>query len=150
MRAVTVSRAGRGLRLTVTAAVLALLAWGSLAGQDDHFPVGPFVMFAFTTASDGAVRSARVEARTDRGDRVAVALEPDTVGLRRAELEGQLDRVVGDARLLAGLASAHSRLHPRAPRYVQVDLVMHTVHLRRGVAAGESDEVLATWRAVPR
>lgn len=147
MLPVRLPAAGRAARLAVTAVVLALLGWGSLAGEDDDFPVGPFVMFAFTTDSDGDVRAARLEAVTDRGDRVPVPLEPATVGLRRAEVEGQLERVVADPTLLRGLAAAHARLHPREPRYVRVELVMHEVHLRAGVAAGISDTVLATWPA---
>jgi hypothetical protein len=147
MRPVPLPRAGKALRLAITAVVLVLLGWGSLAGQDDDFPIGPFVMFAFTTASDGDVRAARLEAVTDAGERVRVPLEPASVGLRRAEIEGQLGRVVARPELLRGLASAYARLHPGAPRFVQMDVVMHVVRLRAGVAAGESDTVVATWRA---
>jgi hypothetical protein len=150
MRAVALSRAGRWWRQAVTVCVLALLGWGSLLGQDDHFPLGPFVMFAFTTPADGVVQSAGLEAVTERGERLSVPIEPGAVGLRRAEVEGQLVRVVGHPQLLAGIADAHARLHPRAPRFVEVDLVRRTVRLRDGVATGEAEEVLASWRARPR
>lgn len=103
-------------------------------------------MFAFTTASDGDVRAARLEAVTDADERVRVPLEPASVGLRRAEIEGQLGRVVARPELLRGLASAYAPLHPGAPRFVQMDVVTHVVRLRAGVAAGESDTVVATWR----
>lgn len=149
MPPVTLSRAGRACRLAVTVTVLALLGWGSLVGQDDDFPIGPFVMFAFTTPPNGDVRSVGLEAVTDRGQRLSVPTEPTAVGLRRAEVEGQLPRVVTHPELLARVAEAHARLHPREPRFVQVDLVRHTVHLRHGVATGEAHEVLATWRAEP-
>src|ERR1700712_4071401 len=50
-----VGRAGRAIRLGLIAAVVALLAWGSWRSDDDAFPVGPFVMFAFTTPPNGDV-----------------------------------------------------------------------------------------------
>lgn len=142
----TVPRSGRTARSAVVAVVLALLAWGSWQADDDAFPVGPFVMFAFTTPSDGEVRSAAVEAVDLDGRRLPVLLEPEEVGLRRAEMEGQIGRVVVDPALLGALARAHQRLQPDAVDWQQVDLVEHRVQLRDGRAIAESTVVLATWR----
>lgn len=142
----TVARRGRAARFAVVGIVLALLAWGSWRADDDAFPVGPFVMFAFTTPSDGEVRSAAVEAVGVDGRRVPVLLEPEEVGLRRAEMEGQIPRVVADPALLGALARAHERLRPEAVDWQQVDLVEHRVQLRDGRAIAESTVVLATWR----
>ncbi len=141
-----VPRRGRVLRLVVVAVVLGLLAWGSWKADDDAFPVGPFVMFAFTTPPDGEVRSAAVEAVDVRGHREPVVLEPEVVGLRRAEMEGQIPRVIEHPDLLGALADAHAQLQPDAPAWTQVDLVEHRVQLRDGRAVGESTVVLASWR----
>lgn len=141
-----VPRRGRALRLVVVTVVLGLLALGSWKADDDAFPVGPFVMFAFTTPPDGEVRSAAVEAVDTSGVRAPVQLEPEIVGLRRAELEGQIPRVIARPDLLGALADAHARLQPRAPAWQQVDLVERRVQLRNGRATGESTVVLASWR----
>jgi hypothetical protein len=141
-----VPRSGRLLRLVVVAVVLGLLAWGSWKADDDAFPVGPFVMFAFTTPPDGEVRSAAVEAVDVLGRRAPVLLEPDIVGLRRAEMEGQIPRVIERPDLLGALADSHARLQPTAPAWRQVDLVEHRVQLRDGRAISESTVVLASWR----
>ena len=144
-----VGRTGRIVRLAVVVLVFALLGWGSWKADDDAFPVGPFVMFAFTTPPDGEVRSAAVEAVDADGHRVPVVLDPADVGLRRAEMEGQLPRVEAHPELLGALATAHARLRPAAPRWRQVDLVEHRVRLRDGRAVSESTAVLATWRGQP-
>ena len=139
-------RGSRAVRLAVVVLVFALLGWGSWKADDDAFPVGPFVMFAFTTPPDGEVRSAAVEAVDVDGHRLPVVLEPSEVGLRRAEMEGQIPRVEAHPELLGALATAHARLRPDAPRWQQVDLVEHRVQLRNGRAGSESTAVLATWR----
>jgi hypothetical protein len=140
-----VARGGRLLRLAVVVLVFGLLAWGSWKADDDAFPVGPFVMFAFTTPPDGDVRSAAVEAVDVEGRRAPVLLEPETVGLRRAEMEGQIPRVVEQPDLLGALATSHARLRPAEPAWQQVDLVEHRVKLRDGRAVSESVVVLASW-----
>jgi hypothetical protein len=140
-----VGRRGRTVRLTLVAVVVGLLAWGSWRSDDDAFPVGPFVMFAFTTPPNGEVVSAGVEATDVNGRRLPVVLEPEEVGLRRAEMEGEIPRVIAHPTMLGALARAHARLKPNAPAWQQVDLVQHRVQLHDGRAAGESTVVLASW-----
>jgi hypothetical protein len=142
-----VTRGGRRWRLVVVLAVAVLLGYGTVAKEDDFFPFGPFVMFAFTTPPSGDVSSATIEAVLPDGRRVPVPLTPGQVGLRRAEVEGQYGHVMHDPRLLGALAVAHHRLHPDAPGYRQVDLVEQTVHLKDGKPVGQSSKVLASWRA---
>jgi hypothetical protein len=143
---VRVGPVGRTVRLLVVAAVAVLLVLGSWKADDDAFPVGPFVMFAFTTPPDGEVVSAAVEAVDVTGTRVPVSLEPEDVGIRRAEVEGEIPRVIAHPELLGALARAHARLHPGAPAWQQVDLVQHRIRLHDGHARGETTVVLATWR----
>jgi hypothetical protein len=139
------SSTARRVRLAVVLVVFVLLGWGSWRATDDAFPVGPFVMFAFTTPPDGEVRSAAVEAVDVSGRRAPVELEPKTVGLRRAEMEGQIGRVIGHPQLLGALAVTHHRLQPAAPQWQQVDLVEHRVQLHDGRVLSESTVVLASW-----
>jgi len=122
----------------------ALLLTGTLVGQDDHFPFGPFRMYATRDAPDGMVRSLRVEA-VDATGRVLVVPDSAT-GLRRAEIEGQGSRLVADPDLLGEVSRAHDRLHPAQPAYevvrvVATDTVLHDSR----PSEVRSEQVLATW-----
>lgn len=139
------SRVGRAWRLTAAALALAALGYGTVAGTDDHFPFGPMVMFAFSVPADGEIRSTYVEAETAAGDVVRVPLSPAGVGLRRAEIEGQLPTIVERPELLQALADAHRRLNPDQPRYRRLFVRVDVTRLRDGVAAGTSTETVATW-----
>lgn len=136
--------AGRRWRLAITVVVLALLLAGTLVGQDDAFPFGPFRMYATRDAPNGLVLSTRVEA-VDATGRVLVV--PDTAtGLRRAEIEGQVARFRADPALLGEISRAHSRLHPRQPTYDEVRVVERRYQLRDSRPTGEqTDEVVARW-----
>jgi hypothetical protein len=90
------------LRLVVAGAVVALVLAGTLWGQDDDFPVGPFRMYATAAKATGNVRTAELWGVREDGTRVA--LQAKDVGLRRAELEGQLPRFRHDPSLLRALA----------------------------------------------
>ena len=136
--------AGRRARLAATVVVAGLLLLGTLAGQDDAFPFGPFRMYATRDAPDGMVVSTRVEA-VDSTGRVLVV--PDTAtGLRRAEIEGQVGRFRQDPSLLAALSRAHDRLHPQEPSYDEVRVVERRYLLRDSRPTGaQTEQVVATW-----
>lgn len=139
------STAGMRARTAATAALAGLLLWGTLLGQDDAFPFGPFRMYATRDAPDGWVLSTRVEA-VDRTGRVLVVPDSAT-GLRRAEIEGQAGRFRQDPGLLAAVARAHDRLHPGQPAYDEVRVVQERYRLRDSRPTGErSERVVATWR----
>ena len=106
---------GRAVRLAVTALVAVLLLAGTFVGQDDDFPFGPFRMYSTRDDPDGAVVSTRVEAVSPDG-RVLVVDERST-GLKRAEVEGQVQRFREDPTLLAALSRAHDRLRPDEAPY---------------------------------
>jgi hypothetical protein len=136
---------GRRVRLAATAAVLGLLLAGTLVGQDDAFPFGPFRMYATRDAPDGAVVSTRVEAVDDTG---RVLVVPDSAtGLRRAEIEGQVGRFRARPDLLADISRAHDRLHPDEPSYAEVRVVERRYRLRDSRPTGDRTErVVAQWR----
>jgi hypothetical protein len=141
------TRLGRSLRLLGTGAVLVATVAGSLWGDDDAWPIGPFRMYATTTRLDDTVIVPRFVGVTAEGRRVR--LETDDFGLRRAEVLGQLRSLRARPRLLGSLALAHARLHPGAPRLVSLSLVAGVHHLRGGRPVAYEHRVLVTWRARP-
>jgi hypothetical protein len=131
----------------VAVAVFAvLLIIGTFWGQDDHFPFGPFRMYSTRNSLEGRVNAARLELSFANGDVVATGISPATVGLRRAEVEGQQDRFEARPQLLRHLADTYERLHPDAPQVVAVRMFDVVVRLRGGRPSGEPvEETLATW-----
>ena len=140
------TRAGRRTRVTVTVAVAALTLAGTLVGQDDEFPFGPFRMYSTRDDPNGTVVSTRVEAR-DAAGRLRTVDERST-GLRRAEVEGQVRRFVADPELLGALSRAHDRLRPEEPPFAEVRVVERVYELRNSRPTGEeSERVVVTWQA---
>jgi hypothetical protein len=138
--------AGRRARSAVTVVLALLVLAGTFVGQDDDFPFGPFRMYATRDDPDGLVRSARVEAVDGEG-RLRTVDERST-GLKRAEVEGQVDRFVAAPQTLGLLAQAHSRLRPDEPPLVEVRVVERAYVLRDSRPTGEQTEtVVARWTA---
>ena len=137
--------AGRRVRVAVTLVVAALTLAGTLVGQDDDFPFAPFRMYSTRDDPNGTVVDTRVEAVT-RDGRVLVVDERAT-GLKRAEVEGQVDRFRADPSLLRHLSDAHDRLQPDEPPYAEVRVVERRYVLRDSRPTGEQTErVVASWR----
>ena len=115
---------------------LTLLLAGTAWGEDDHFPFGPFKMYARATRPDGRV-AAPVLGAVD-GDGRRRDLRPVEVGLRPAELEGQLPRLKADPALLGPLAPEDA---------VEVRLVSRGQRLKDGRPDGPvRDVVVSVWR----
>jgi hypothetical protein len=134
----------RRLRLAAAAIVFSVLLAGTAWGSDDHFPFGPFRMYATRQRLDGATTWYGLEGVTDDGR--TMFLPGSTYGLRRAELEGQLPRFLAEPSLLGELAASYARRHPHAPPVVEIKLVKHRQQLAGGRPVGERrDEVVATW-----
>ncbi|MDX6225225.1 MAG: hypothetical protein QOE64_1601 [Frankiales bacterium] len=136
---------GRLARLAATAVAGVLLLLGTLIGQDDDFPFGPFRMYATADKRGGEVVSTAIEVRTANSEFHAAPLTPSTTGLRRAELEGQLSRIVADPSLLRLLALAHARREPGAEAWTGVRVVQTRYQLRDGEPVGNRQVVLAQW-----
>lgn len=144
---IRLSPGGTRVRLWVTAIGLVALLAGTVVGSDDHFPFGPMVQFAFSVPSNSVIDDTWVEAVTSTGARVKVPLTPAGVGLRRAEIEGQLSRIVAEPRLLGALATAHHRLHPDEPTYRRIEVVTQRTRLQGGRPAEVTRSVVAGWDA---
>jgi hypothetical protein len=134
---------GRRVRLLATAVVAGALLAGSLVGSDDWFPVGPFRMYATSGRATGEVRTAALVAVTAAGDEITVG--PDDVGLRRAELEGQLRRLRDGPHLLGALGDHLTDRWGTEVVTVRLEETVRPVVDRR--PAGEAERrVVAEWR----
>jgi len=141
---VPLSTSGRRVRLAATAVVLALLLAGTVWGNDDEFPFGPFRMYSTRADPDAPVVSTRVVGLTALGEEVR--LSGGQVGLRRAEFEGQLPRIVDHPELLGLLADSYAEQHPGAEELVEVQVVLRRFALADGKQTGVwSDDVLVSY-----
>jgi hypothetical protein len=130
----------------VTVAGAALLLAGSLVGVDDHFPFGPFRMYSTTDRLNAPVADTRVDGLDAAG--TPLALTEHNTGIRRAEIEGQLDRFVADPALLRTVARAYAARHPHAPPLVEIAIVVRWHELKSGLPTGSyRDETRVVWKA---
>jgi len=137
------SATGRLVRLLATAVVLALVLAGTLWGDDDAFPFGPFRMYSTRADPNAPVVSTRTVGLTAAGEEVR--LSGGKVGLRRAEFEG-LNRIEKHPELLGLLAHAFAGTHPSAPHLVSVEVVQRQFELSKGRQTGDySDKVLVEY-----
>lgn len=136
--------AGRRVRAAIAVVVLVLAAAGTLWGQDDHFPFAPFRMFATRTSPQGEVSVVQLRGQL-AGSEPEVTLSMGSFGLRRAEVEGQLDRLTRPGRLGA-LVQAREAIRGDLPRLAALRLVQVRYVLRDGRQVGQREVTLAQWR----
>lgn len=135
---------GTRMRLAATLVVFGVLLAGTAWGEDDHFPLGPFKMYATTQPRDGETKWFKVEAVNIDGERVSV-LGPG-FGMRRAELEGRSRWYIADPVRLVELADAYAERYPDAPALGQIELVRYYQQLHDGRPVGEPRaKVVAQW-----
>ncbi|HEX2038600.1 MAG TPA: hypothetical protein VHF47_02585 [Acidimicrobiales bacterium] len=121
-----------------------LLLAGTAWGQDDHFPFGPFKMYSRATKTTGRITWPRLEGR-DAAGRTRNVTAGD-VGLRRAELEGQLPRMQHDPELLGALATAWRRVDSGRPPLVELRLLVRSQPIVDSTPVGEPTErLVVTW-----
>ena len=136
---------GRVARALVTVLGLMLLVLGSAWGSDDHFPFGPFLMYADARGADEPIGDTHTYGVDTTGARLL--LDQSLTGLRRAEIEGQLGRFTRSPSLLRHIADAYARRNPQAPPLRRVSVVVRWHELRDGALTGESSvEVISSWR----
>jgi len=133
----------RSWRLGVSTLVLVLLALGTFWGSDDDFPFGPLRMYATSTSPSGRVGLTAVYGTTARGDEVKIS--PTALGMRGAELEGQLPRLIDHPELLGALARTYHDRFPDEPEFVHVRLQRNYKDLEDGEVVGRHSVVVAEW-----
>jgi hypothetical protein len=138
------STAGRRARLVATAVVGLLVLAGTAWGVDDHFPFGPFRMYSTAPDPDAPAPDTRVEGTDATGG--TVLLTEANSGLRRAEIEGQLDAYRADPARLRQVAVAYGQRSPAAPELVEVRIVVRWHGITDARPTGTvTDEVVARW-----
>ncbi|GAA0797567.1 hypothetical protein [Spirilliplanes yamanashiensis] len=136
--------AGRRGRLAATAVAGVLLLAGTLFGQDDHFPFGPFRMYSTAPGPDDDAPDTRVEG-VDATGRTIVLTETNS-GIRRAEIEGQQRAYVADPARLRQVAAAYAEHNPGAPALTEVRIVIRWQGVEDSRPTGTSrDEVVVRW-----
>ncbi|MFC7527115.1 hypothetical protein [Actinoplanes sp. GCM10030250] len=135
---------GRRVRLLATLAGLLLLVAGTLFGQDDHFPFGPFRMYSTSPDPNGAAKDTRVEGVDETGQ--VVAITEANSGIRRAEIEGQQQAYEQDPSRLSRIADAYAEHTPGAPVLREVRIVIRWHGIKDARPTGTSyDEIVADW-----
>lgn len=138
------SATGVRIRVAVTFAVVALLLYGTLYGQDDLFPFGPFRMYSTADKLDSPVADTRFEGI--QADGAVVALNEANTGIRRAEIEGQLPKIREHPELLRSVDEAYEHRNPGAPALLQIRVIVRWHALHGGKQTGAyTDETAATW-----
>lgn len=133
-------------RLIVVAVCLAVLTFAQLTDTDDFFPLSRLSQYALAPGRDGVVKSTYIVAVNTAGEQVRVPLNATGVGIGRAEVEGQLGRIIDDPSLLQGIANAWAELHPDQPQYERLYLKRDIFQLVDGKPAGNRETLeLAVW-----
>jgi hypothetical protein len=124
----------------------AALTVGTVWGDDDDFPFGPLRMYSTSSPPNGGVTELAIEARVGNAPYDRAALSPANVGMNRAEVEGQVPKIVADPAILGTLAAAHARLKPHQPDWTAVRLVRRRHILVDRKPTGQVDvTVVAEW-----
>lgn len=135
--------ASRRIRMGAIFALLIAVITGTFWGGDDHFPFGPFRMYSVANKTDGEIRVPALEVTTESGKRMEIDFE--VMGLRRAEVEGQIDRFLADPTLLRHLVTSYERLHGDSEKLVELQLIERVTYLRAGRTYRTDDHVLVSW-----
>lgn len=144
MKPALLSPARRVACIAASVAVVAAFAGGTISHDDNWFPFAPFRMFSTATNPDGQVNVYRVEGVNAEGERLT--LDPDVIGMRWAEIEGQKEQMAADPLLARNVADAYDQRNPSRPQIVAVELIFAYYDLENGSATGECEEdVVASW-----
>ncbi|MCU1345844.1 MAG: uncharacterized protein JWL70_2110 [Acidimicrobiia bacterium] len=119
-------------------AVFGLLIAGTLNGDDDQFPFGPFRMYASAVDNNGAVRSLSISGVDDQGR--PVAIRAGLIGMRPAEFEGQLSRLIDNPPLVDSLARSYRSHQHGGQKLSELRLVERSFQLVNGRQVGEATE----------
>jgi hypothetical protein len=142
---VDVGTAGRRTRVVVTLLLAAAVFYGTLWGDDDDFPVGPFRMYSTSHELNEPVADTQMYAVNSAGEEFQFT--ESLSGLRRAELEGQLDKFDADPDRLSYLAESYHNRFPDRPQIDQIRIVIEWIELHNGRPTGNtSTEEVVSWQ----
>ena len=137
---------GRTVRLAVTVVLVALTLAGTVRGTDAAFPFGPLRMYSTTHSLNGPVNDTWAWG-TDAHGRT-MKLTEGRLGIRRAEIEGELGRFQQRPSRLHTLADAYERRHPGAPKLVVVEVRTRKIGVHHGKPTGKTWTIVRVrWEA---
>lgn len=139
------TRFGRIWRVVVLLSIAVGVTAGTLGEDDRSWPFAPMVQFAFKVDTDSEIHSVGLEGIDTEGKRVTIPLGYGGIGLERAEIEGQRERIVDEPRRLQAVAVLWAAYAPDRPRLARVDLIDTVSTLRDARVVGARKATLARW-----
>ncbi len=140
------SAAGLTARVVATVAALGVLAYGQVADTNDLFPLGTLSQFATARDLNGTIRSTYLLADTATEDGRRIAMNDRTIGVARAEVEGQLQRILDHPELMQSLVDGYAALKPGREPIETLYLMRSVQQLEDGYVVGEPEQVeLLRW-----
>ncbi len=118
----------------------------TLFGSDRTWPFAPMGQYAFSVPDNGEIHSPGIEGQTMSGEIVRLPLSTGGVGIRRAEIEGQIPLLIEQPYRLQAIAVQIKARHPQWPAYQQIRLVDDVTYLRNGTLDRTEHKILATWQ----
>ncbi|WP_413451127.1 hypothetical protein AA0Y32_00465 [Georgenia phoenicis] len=142
------SPTGVAVRALATVAALGVLAFGQVADTNDLFPLGTLSQFATARDLNGTVRSTYLLADTATESGQRIAMNKQTIGVARAEVEGQLQRIRDNPELMQSLIDGYAALKPDREPIRTLYLMRSVQQLENGLVVGEPEHVeLLRWDA---
>lgn len=137
------SDTGSRARAITTIAVIGALLAGGFFGDDDHFPFGPMRMYSTTNEVDGPVSSIHLEGTTVDGEIVTIKI--NSIGMRPAELDGQIPRFRADPSLMRYVLETYERTNPEGYDLESLRLIRGIHQLEDRKEVSYSEELIAEW-----
>lgn len=136
-------------RLLAVLAGTAVLLLAQLQDTSEWFPLTSMAQFAQARDPNGTVVSTCLRGTEQGGDAPReIPFGIGSVGVQRADVEGNLAAIRADPSLLAPLAATYAHRHPDRPPLTSLSVCQEIVHLRDGGPDGRVDlRILATWEA---
>jgi hypothetical protein len=142
---VDVGTLGRKVRVVITLVLAAGVFYGTLWGDDDDFPIGPFRMYSTSRELNEPVADTQMYAVNADGEEFRFV--ESISGMRRAELEGQLDKFEADPSRLHYLAESYQTRYPDRPPIDEIRIVIEWIELKNGLPTGKSTvEEVVSWQ----
>ncbi|MEE6281733.1 hypothetical protein [Georgenia sunbinii] len=142
------STAGLVTRVVAMVAALGVLGYGQLADTNDLFPLGTLSQYATARDLNGTIRSTYLLADTAAGDGQRIAMNERSIGVARAEIEGQLDRILARPELMQAVVDSRAALDPGAPLIETLYLMRSVQQLENGYVVGEPEQIeLLRWES---
>ena len=139
----------RSWRVGLAALGLIILSMAQVISTNDWFPLGSLSQYSYARPLDSPTKSVRIRATTEAGKERGVPLSNAGAGIGRAEIEGQVARIIDNPDMLEGIARGWSGLHPDEPQFVHLRMERVIRSVKNGIPTGqETVEVLTEWIVV--